>query len=89
MSTAHRQAGHGLVAGLEGIGFWAGGLPSWQAARDFASTGVLPDAAPVRPSPRMLPANERRRAPDTVAVALEVALAACEAAVADPASMPS
>ena len=39
--------------------------------------------------PRLLPANERRRAPDTVAVALEVALAACEAAGADPAVLPS
>lgn len=90
MNFVRRPAGHGLVAGVEGIGFWAGGLPSWDAARDFATTGNLSEAvAPARPSPRLLPANERRRAPDSVAVALEVALAACEAAGADPASLPS
>ena len=79
----------GLVAGIEGIGFWAPGLPSWQAACDFVANGTLQDDAPARPAPRLLPANERRRAPDTVAVALEVALAACEAAGADPATLPS
>ena len=78
-----------LVAGLEGIGFWAPGLPSWQAACDFVANGTLQDDAPARPAPRLLPANERRRAPDTVAVALEVALAACEAAGADPATLSS
>src|SRR5690606_42046368 len=33
--------------------------------------------------------NERRRAPDSVALALEVALAACTAAGRDPARLPS
>lgn len=89
MNVMRRPAGHGLVAGVEGVGFWAGGLPSWDAARGFATTGDLSGTAPARPSPRLLPANERRRAPDSVAVALEVALAACEAAGADPASLPS
>ena len=37
----------------------------------------------------MLAPNERRRVPDSVAVALEVALAACEAAGRDPATLPS
>lgn len=78
-----------LAAGIEGIGFWADGLPSWPAARVFAAGGALPDAAPARPTPRLLAANERRRAPDTVAVALEVALAACTAAGRDPAGLPS
>ena len=40
-----------------------------------------------KPSPRLLAPNERRRAPGTVAVALEVALAACEAAGRDPAAV--
>ena len=79
----------GLVAGIEGIGFWAPGLPSWDAARAFARGGAADDAAPRRPSPQLLPANERRRAPDSVAVALEVALAACTAAGRDPATLPS
>lgn len=78
-----------LVASVEGIGFWAPGLPSWETARAFAIDGTLPAEAAARPVPRLLPANERRRAPDTVAVALEVALAACEVAGADPATLPS
>lgn len=78
-----------LEAKIEGIGFWTRGLPSWPAAREFASSGAQPTDAPARPSPQLLPANERRRAPETVAIALEVAMAACEAAARDPASLPS
>ncbi len=78
-----------LVAHVEGIGFWGDGLPSWQAAREFVASGALPADAPARPSPELLPPNERRRAPGSVAVALEAALAACRAAGADPASLPS
>ena len=78
-----------LTASIEGIGFWASGIPSWQAARDFAAGGALPADAPRRPSPQLLAPNERRRAPETVAVALEVALAACAAAGRDPGDLPS
>jgi hypothetical protein len=78
-----------LVATLEGVGFWASGLPSWDAARAYVATGVLPADAPSRPNPQLLAANERRRAPASVAVALEVALAACTAAGRDPAALPS
>ncbi|BDU15078.1 beta-ketoacyl synthase chain length factor [Lysobacter auxotrophicus] len=78
-----------LEARIEGIGFWTRGLPSWTAAREFAASGTQPPDAPSRPSPQLLPANERRRAPETVAIALEVAMAACEAASRDPASLPS
>ncbi len=42
-----------------------------------------------RPQPLILPPNERRRAPDTVAVALEVAQAACTNAGRDPRQLPS
>lgn len=42
-----------------------------------------------RPQPSILPPNERRRAPDTVAVALEVAQAACLNAGRDPAQLPT
>jgi hypothetical protein len=42
-----------------------------------------------RPQPSILPPNERRRAPDTVAVALEVAQAACLNAARDPAQLPT
>jgi len=96
MSVASRPApaavvvsGTALTATLEGIGFWANGLPSWQAACDYVTSGALPDAAPARPSPQLLAPNERRRAPESVAVALDVALAACAAAGRDPQMLPS
>ncbi len=78
-----------LTATVAGIGFWHDGLPDWDAAVAFARTGAVPDAAPARPSPQLLAPNERRRAPGSVAVALEVALAACRAAGRDPATLPS
>ena len=78
-----------LVATIEGIGYWSRGLPSWEAARAFAIEGVMLADPPARPSPQLLAPNERRRAPETVAVALEVALAACAAAGREPSSLPS
>ena len=78
-----------LACTLEGIGFWAPGLPSWETARAFALGGTADPDGPRKPSPRLLAANERRRAPETVAVALEVALGACQAADRDPAGLPS
>ena len=79
----------GLLATIEGIGYWGEGLPTWDAAREHVRSGTLPVDAPSRPSPQLLAANERRRAPETVAVALEVALAACAAAGRDPKVLPS
>lgn len=76
-------------ATIEGIGFWTRGLPSWDAARRFVATGELPADAPSKPSPQLLPANERRRAPESVAVALEVAQAACNDAGRDPRTLAS
>ncbi|MGH8062087.1 MAG: beta-ketoacyl synthase chain length factor [Pseudoxanthomonas sp.] len=79
-----------LSAGIAGIGFWAHGLPSWQAACVYLAGGdALPADAPSRPAPQLLAPNERRRAPETVAVALEVALTACTAAGRDPATLSS
>jgi hypothetical protein len=78
-----------LRAGIAGIGFWANGLPSWHDAVAFAREGTLPEHAPAKPSPQLLAPNERRRAPESVAVALEVALAACTASGRDPATLPS
>ena len=74
---------------VEGIGFWGSGLPDWDAACAWARGGVHPAQVPARPAPLLLAANERRRAPATVAVALEAALAACEAAGREAAALPS
>jgi len=65
---------------IEGPAFWAPTLPGWETA----SAAFRGEAAPVdppakRPSPQVLAPAERRRAPDTVALALEVAAAAVAA----------
>jgi len=73
-----------IEAGIEGIGFWASGLPGWDAARAFVADGSLPPHPPLKPAPQLLAPNERRRAPDSVALALEVAQAACAMAGRDP-----
>jgi hypothetical protein len=78
-----------LSARIEGIGYWSNGLPSWQSACVYAATGALDAAAPAKPSPQLLAPNERRRAPESVAVALEVALAACAEAGREPQSLAS
>ncbi len=78
-----------LNATIEGIGFWTRGIPDWNAARHYVTNGELPAEAPAKPSPQLLPANERRRAPESVAVALEVAQAACSDAGRDPKTLAS
>ncbi|WP_043091560.1 beta-ketoacyl synthase chain length factor, partial [Xanthomonas sp. SHU 166] len=78
-----------LSATIEGIGFWAPGLPGWTLAQAFARGEGAPLETPGRPSPQLLAPNERRRAPDTVAVSLDAALAACQDAGRDPATLPS
>ena len=74
---------------VDGIGFWAAGLPNFAALRGcFRGDPVLTDA-PVKPAPSMLAAAEKRRAPDSVLLALEVATQACSAAARDPRELPS
>ena len=66
---------------IEGPAFWSPTLPGWDAARAaFRGEGALADPPVKRPSPQVLPPAERRRAPDTVALALEVAGASVAAA---------
>jgi len=75
---------------LQGLGFWATRLTSWPAARAaFRGETTLQPDAPRRPAPALLPAAERRRAPDSVALALQVAAEAVAAAGVDPAHCPS
>ena len=71
-----RGAGMTLpTAFIEGVALWAPTLPGWDAAARAAlrgeAGGVVPPAR--RPAPELLPPAERRRAPDSVALALEVA----------------
>ena len=75
---------------LDGIAFWAPTLPGWATARPALRGEALPLATPAkRPAPEILAPAERRRAPDTVALALEVAAAAVRESGLDAATLPS
>jgi hypothetical protein len=75
---------------IEGISFWASRLPGWDIARAvMRGEAAAPAQAASRPAPTLLAPTERRRAPDTVAIALEVAARACEASGRAPADLPS
>lgn len=74
---------------IDGIGFWSPALPGWAAARPALRGEPFEPAAARRPAPALLPPAERRRAPDTVALALEVAAEAVAASGHDPAELPS
>jgi hypothetical protein len=75
---------------VTGIGFWSPRLPGWalacEVAAGLAAASEVPQA---RPAPTLLAPTERRRAPDTVAIALEVASRACEMAGRNPRELPS
>jgi len=74
----------------EGVAFWSSRLPGWDVARAvIRGEQAMPDAAVSRPSPALLGPTERRRAPDTVAIALEVAARACAAAGRSPSELPA
>jgi hypothetical protein len=74
---------------VNGVALWAPRLPGWQRARAIlAGEEPAPLEPAPRPAPELLPPTERRRAPDTVTVALEAALSACKFAQLDPASLP-
>jgi hypothetical protein len=90
----HEQHEHHLVPTpptlyIEGPAFWTPTLPGWDAARAaFRGEGALSDPPAKRPAPQVLAPAERRRAPDTVALALEVAAAAMSASGRNAADVP-
>jgi len=74
----------------DAVAFWAPTLPGWAHARAAFRGERAPLEAPAkRPAPELLAAAERRRAPDTVALALEVAAAAVRASGREAAALPS
>ena len=75
---------------VAGVAFWSARMPSWEIAQAvIRGEQSAPEPAGTRPAPTMLAPTERRRAPDTVAVALEVASRACESAGLPPAELAS
>ena len=74
---------------IEGPAFWAPSLPGWETASAVFRGEAQPADPPAkRPSPQVLAPAERRRAPDTVALALEVAAAAVAASGRSAAELP-
>jgi hypothetical protein len=75
---------------VEGIGWWSPRLPGWELARSvLRGERPAPSAPGARPIAALLPATERRRAPDAVLVALEVAMGACAMAGREPKTLAS
>jgi Beta-ketoacyl synthase, N-terminal domain len=79
----------GIVVAIEGIGAWTCGAPDWPTLRGvLRGTRALDAGAPARPCADMLPAAERRRAPDGVLLAVDVARQATAMAGRAPAALP-
>jgi hypothetical protein len=75
---------------VEGISVWSPRLPNWEIARAvIRGEQPAPEAVLTRPQTSLLPPTERRRIPDSVAIALEVGLRASEASGRDRTSMPA
>jgi len=75
---------------IEGIGLWSAALPGWEPSRALLlGHGEPPAAVASRPAPSLLAPNERRRAPDSVLLAFEVAQQACTMAEREPAGLPA
>lgn len=76
------------VVRVAGIGIYAPGLTGWPVAAAALRGGDVPESGdPPRPAPPLLPAAERRRAPDTVLYAAQAAAEACAMAQADPSTL--
>lgn len=75
---------------VDGVALWGSMVPGWETAREVLAGRAPPPAArSARPTPELLPPNERRRAPDSVAIALHAALSACQHAGRAPAALRS
>lgn len=90
--TVASPAGPTLEVAVQGIGLWAPGLGQWAHARAAwrgEAPWAQPDALPASPVASLLPPAERRRAPQTVSLALDVAEQACTQSGLPPSAMRS
>jgi len=85
-----REPAAGYTAFVNGVALWAPRIPGWNlAAPVLRGEAAAANQPAPRPVPAVLAPTERRRAPDTVAIALEVAARACESAGVDPRELAS
>ncbi len=74
---------------IEGIGFWSEQMTGWPIAQQvLAGELKLPDTRARRPGPSSLAAAERRRAPDTVCLAMQCADEAVSASGLNASELP-
>ncbi|MEW9622920.1 beta-ketoacyl synthase chain length factor [Rhodanobacter geophilus] len=74
-----------MLLHVEGIGLWSPRLGDFAALRALLAGAAA--AAPAAPAAALLPANERRRAPESVRLAVEVAGQALAMSGRDPATL--
>ena len=78
-----------LQLDVRGVGWWTPGVGDWDSAAALLREGTsLPVGGGPRPAAATLPPNERRRAPEAVLIACEVAGQACAMAACAPADLP-
>jgi hypothetical protein len=74
---------------IAGIGVWSPEVKNWNEAAAALSGNVdIAANAASRPAPSVLPPTERRRAPESVLLGVEVAQQACAMAGIDPKTVP-
>ena len=68
-----------LKCNIAAIGAWGKDFTNWQELQELLTTGTTKENTSVGPKPEVIPANERRRAPLPVRLAVESSWQACEA----------
>jgi hypothetical protein len=78
-----------IEVAVEGIGTCAPGIADWPAMRTMFDGAQPTSTAFARPTSALLAPNERRRAPDSVLLAVNVAEQACTMARREPGELPN
>ena len=76
-----------LAFDILGVGAWGPRFRNWQDLQAMLAGQEIEDDGAKGPKPEVIPANERRRAPLPVRLAVESSSQACEAAGIDPAEL--
>ncbi len=76
-----------LTCKVASVGAWGSYFESWDALQALLRGGVLPEAKNKGPKPAVIPANERRRAPLPVRLAVESSWQATQSADIAPDSL--
>jgi hypothetical protein len=72
-----------------GVGAWGPSFRNWQDLQDLMAGKNVEDDGAKGPKPEVIPANERRRAPLPVRLAVEASSQACAMANLEPSSLAS